>query len=247
MKKILSHTAIAILALSLASCGGSDQNNATLGKGETAAKVAAPAGTSWSTTVAESADGGYVMGNPNAPVKLVEYGALSCVHCKDFEIASMEEMKKMVDTGQMSFEFRNFMLGIHDLPSSILTRCNGPDAYFGLTEAWYANWDANMAKLKTVDQNKWAAIGNLPPDQRFVQMADLLGVGEFFQTVGVSADQAKACLSDTKAIDKLIAVTKTASKDKGVTSTPSFFINGVKLDAATWPQVKEKLQEAGAR
>ena len=66
------------LVLGLAACNKSDEGKAA---GPVAA-VAPPAGKAWVDVIAKTADGaGVVMGNPNAAVKIVEYGSLSCPHC----------------------------------------------------------------------------------------------------------------------------------------------------------------------
>jgi protein-disulfide isomerase len=48
-----------------------------------AAKVAPPAGKAWQDVVVKTPEGGYLMGNANAPIKVVEYGSLSCPHCAE--------------------------------------------------------------------------------------------------------------------------------------------------------------------
>ena len=84
-------------ALALAACGDTKTDPA---KEQAAiAKVAAPAGKSWSQTVVKTPEGGYLMGNPDAPIKLVEYGSLTCSHCADFSNESHEELSRdFVDT-----------------------------------------------------------------------------------------------------------------------------------------------------
>ncbi|MEO8619159.1 MAG: thioredoxin domain-containing protein, partial [Sphingomicrobium sp.] len=47
-------------------------------------KAKAKVATDWSKTVAATPEGGIVMGNPKAKVTLVEYGSLTCSHCKHF-------------------------------------------------------------------------------------------------------------------------------------------------------------------
>ena len=69
-------------ALALAGCGKGTTDQSK--EQAVVAKVAAPAGKQWSTTVTKTAEGGYRMGNPDAPIKLVEYGSRSCPHCKRF-------------------------------------------------------------------------------------------------------------------------------------------------------------------
>ena len=78
--KALSGLALIALSLTVAACGKKDEGSVT--SAEPIAAVAAPAGTKWSETIAASPDGYFVMGNPNAKVKLVEYGSYTCSHCR---------------------------------------------------------------------------------------------------------------------------------------------------------------------
>ena len=68
-----------------------------------------PAPRDWSRTVAATPEGGFRMGNPNAKVKLVEYGSLACPHCRHFEETGYKPLvQQYVRTGRVSYEFRNF-------------------------------------------------------------------------------------------------------------------------------------------
>ena len=94
----------ATAALALTACGGADST--AVPKGEPIAKVAAPAGKIWSETVVKTEAGGFKMGNPDAKLQLLEYGAISCPGCAKFSVDSAEEIKKIVDTGVVAMEFR---------------------------------------------------------------------------------------------------------------------------------------------
>ena len=69
-----SYIALLFAAALVASCGADDEG--AVPQGEVAAAVEAPAGQQWWDTVAATPEGGWLVGNPNAPVKLVEYGSL---------------------------------------------------------------------------------------------------------------------------------------------------------------------------
>ena len=73
MKASISVGTIA-LALLLSGCGDESGNGAgkSAGAGKTAAAVPAPNGGDWTQMVQQTPEGGYRMGNPNAPVKLLE-------------------------------------------------------------------------------------------------------------------------------------------------------------------------------
>ena len=47
--------------------------------------------------------GSYLLGNPNAPVKLVEYASITCPHCAEFtEVAATPLRERYVRSGQVS-------------------------------------------------------------------------------------------------------------------------------------------------
>ena len=77
-------TTLAVLPLALAACSKNDSTgNVDQPAAAPVAAAAAPAGQNWTETVVKTPEG-YLMGNPNAPIKLVEYGARSCPTCGAF-------------------------------------------------------------------------------------------------------------------------------------------------------------------
>ncbi len=252
MRKFLT-LSVAAMAIALASCGGGKEGEAP--KGDAVAKVAAPAGKAWVDVVSKTKEGGFLIGNPDAKIKLVEYAAVTCSHCAEFE---KEAYTPLLDTyvagGQVNFEVRNFLLNPYDIPITILTRCSGPDAYLALTRQFYENQAAAMEPARKSDPKIFEAALAKPEGQRFVALAQAMGVIEFFKARGVSEDQAKACLADPKNAKELIDMTEKAADPAGaykVTGTPSFFLNGAPLKlegtGSLWTQVKIALQNAGAR
>src|SRR3954469_16458643 len=95
----------------------------------------AVAGRDWSRVVAATADGGYLMGNPAAKVKLIEYGSLTCPHCGAFARESVPLLiEQYIKPGLVSYEFRNFARDPLDLGASVLVRCAGTAASFKLID-----------------------------------------------------------------------------------------------------------------
>jgi protein-disulfide isomerase len=230
--------AAAPLALGLAAC----QQEATPAAGSEApegavvAAVTAPAGKTWTDVVEVTADGGYKMGNPNAPIKLMEYGALSCSHCAEFsETGSKELLGTYVASGKVSYELRFFMLNVLDVPSTLLA-----DQFWGFQKTMFSN-------LQAAGEAQMQAAGALPPNQRFAAIAKLGGMDTFFASRGISAAQGASCLADLNKATALANGTSKATSDLGVSGTPTFFVNGSKLDVNTWPGVKTALDRAGAR
>lgn len=244
--RIKSIMIAATAALALAACGSGDSSGAP--KGEPIAKVAAPAGKAWTDVVSKTEVGGYKMGNPDAKLQLVEYGAITCPGCAQFSVQSTEGLNELVNTGVVSMEFRPYLVhGIQDIPGFLLAQCSGPEAFFPLTEQLYADQQSWLSKISTVTEADQQAMQKMSPPEISTLLATRMGLVDFVKSRGVSEDQAKACLTDKAAIDGLIALTEKGTKDDGVTGTPFFMLNGAKLDASSWVQVKSKLVEAGAR
>ena len=235
------------LPLTLAACGGASEG-AT--KTDTALEtVAAPAGKTWSKTVVATEEGGFRMGNPDAPLKLVEYASFTCVHCASFKKEAFAELTEMVDSGRVSFEFRSFLLGPQDIAPTVIARCaGGADRFFPLMNAWYDDWDANMAKIMEVtkDEAKLAQLQTMTPDKAGAELGRMGGVVDFFAARGVSADQANTCMASKPELEKLNAIVELGTKE-GVTGTPSFFLNGKKVDFSGWVPLKNQLRDAGVR
>lgn len=242
--KSLFIAATAVMAL--AACGSGESASAP--KGEPIAKVAAPAGKAWTDVVSKTDAGGYKMGNPDAKLQLVEYGAITCPGCAQFSVQSTEELNELVNTGAVAMEFRPYLVhGVQDIPGFLLAACSGAEAFFPLTEQLYADQQNWLSKISTVTEADQQAMQKMTPSEISTLLGTKMGLIDFVKSRGISEDQAKSCLSDKAAIDALIASTEKGTKDDGVTGTPFFLLNGAKLDASSWVQVKSKLVEAGAR
>lgn len=234
------------LALGLAACKEEAKTGA-VAAGQPIAKIAPPAGKSWADTVSVTPDGGYLMGNPSAPIKLIEVAALSCSHCADFtEAASAELRDNFVASGRVSLEIRFHMNNALDVPAALLVTCGPAEAAIPLADQFWANQKNMFAKLQA-NSALFQSAEAQPPEQRFATIAKAGGMDEFFAARGIAADQAKACLADTKKASAFVAQTDKTGRELQVTGTPTFFINGTKLDVNTWPTVKVELEKAGAR
>ncbi|WP_343610555.1 thioredoxin domain-containing protein [Novosphingobium sp.] len=242
-QRAFAAAAILPLALGLAACKKAD--NATSSTPTVAAPTTPPAGKQWSDVIVPTAEGGLVMGNPAAPVKLVEYGSLSCPHCAKL---AQEGMEKIVNTyvksGKVSYEFRSFAIHPQDVPLTVLVRCAPTEASFGLIEQLFMNYDA-VEKRSEAGFPQAQASQNQPPAQRLITVSDALGYTEFFSARGLSVDQQHKCLADTAAAAKVAKEAENIS-NKGIESTPTVFVNGNKVGSSEWSDVDKALQAAGA-
>ena len=245
MKPCLALFALPLLLL--AGCGGSKSGNDNTVQAAAVAAVAPPAGKQWSDIVSKTADGGYRMGNPDAPIKLIEYGSRTCPHCAAFDQQGVPELKKnYVDTGKVSYEFRDYPVhAALDMAPILLGRCVDPDSYFAMLDQMMANQQTFMDKLSSLDQSK---MQGLSPSQATVVLAQQLGYLDFVKARGVPQDKAMACLTDKAAIDGIAQRTQDANQKYNITGTPTFILNGDVLPASDdeWSGLKARLQAAGA-
>ncbi len=242
MTKLLALALISTVALAGCDTGG---NSTTAAKPADA--VAAPAGTNWNETFSVTPDGGMRRGNPDAAIKLVEYGALTCSHCAEFAEASKEPLEAMIASGKVSFEVRNFMLNVMDVPASLLARCGGAGPFFPISEQMFATQAEWLAKAQSITPAEQQAWQSLAPEQLSPVLATKLGLDSFVEARGISADKAKACLTDRKAIDQLGEITQRAQTEFNVTGTPTFVLNGKTVpNVADWKSLEPVLRDAGA-
>ncbi len=255
VRRPLRHLALAIAAaplmLGLAACGKGDETATAAGEGpsgEPVAAVAAPAGTRWSDKIVKTEADGYLMGNPDAPIKLVEFASLTCPHCAEFYATAEKDLvEKYVDTGRVSFEFRNFVRDPIDVTAAMMTRCSTPESFFALTGQVFENQPTMFQNVQAAGEPTYKAAMDGPADKRFAAVAGMAGLVDFFAARGVSKDQAASCLANSAEAEKLAKGTEAASTQYEITGTPTFLINNSKIDALSWPQVEAALQRAGAR
>ena len=232
--------------LALAACGTSGDGNAS-GPAAAVSGKPAPAGTSWTDTVSATPEGGMRMGNPDAPIKLVEYGSRTCPVCGAFGREGTQPLEKnYVATGKVSWEFREYLVhGQPDIPASLLGTCVDKAAFFPMLEQMYLNQDPVEEKLGSADgQALFKKMASAPPAEVATAWADFLGYVDFVKQRGLPEAKARACLADTKKLDAIVAGMRTADA-LGVRGTPSNFINGKQADAIAWPQLEAALKAAG--
>jgi protein-disulfide isomerase len=237
----------AALALLLAGCGDDKAgNSAGNGAGPPLAQIPAPNG-DWTEMVEATPEGGFRMGNPNAPVKLVEYGSLGCHVCAAFSKEGGEPLRaNYVKTGQVSWEFRPYILFPSDPGVSMLLRCHGPGAFFQLSDQLYADQPNWIAKLQALPPEVQQQLQAMTPQQQSVTYVRAAGIDQFFRVRGMPEARIDACLADSQGMQKLAEVSARGNRE-GVNGTPTFFINGVRAErAASWAAL-EPLLRAAAR
>ena len=247
-RNIMLGMAVLPLALGLAACGKKDAEGEAPTADQPIARIAPPAGKAWVDMIEKTAEGGYRMGNPDAPIKLIEFAALSCSHCAEFSKESAAKLRDdYVASGRVSYELRYFMLNAYDVPASVLATCGATEAVIPLSEQFWA-WQPQMFQnVQAAGEATLQQISALPKEQQIAAIADAAGMTEFFASRGIAKDQGKACLADTAKAKALADQTEKAGTEYNVTGTPTFIINGSSLGSMSWAELEAKLQQAGAR
>ncbi|NNM77046.1 thioredoxin domain-containing protein [Sphingomonas sp. ID1715] len=240
--------ALGAAALALAGCNkGADNATAPANGSAAAGTVAPPAGQEWTQVVSQTADGGFVMGNPNAPVKLVEYLSLTCPHCKEFAETGYAKLQDYVKKGTLSLEVRNYVRDPIDMTATLVSRCNGPATYFAMTEQAFEQQSEIMTKIQGLPQAELQRLQGLQPAEQFKSLAAMLGIDQFAKQRGVPQSKLDQCFADKAALDQLVAMQKTANEMPGFVGTPTFILNGKMLEnTGTWDKLEPQLKAAGA-
>jgi protein-disulfide isomerase len=144
------------------------------------------------------------IGDPNAPVTIIEYASMTCPHCAHFEQATYPELKRRyIDTGKVRLILREFPLDPLATAGFMLARCAGKDRFFPFVEILFRQ------------QGDWLVQNPIEP---------LLTIAK---QQGFTEESFHACLgNEGNLLEGIEAVRQRANEKFGVNSTPTFFING---------------------
>jgi protein-disulfide isomerase len=251
--KVGSLLVCSMAALALAACNkNKNEGGSTTSSGaEDTIKVTQanpPPGGTWADVTNESSAGGFVMGNPNAKVKLIEIGSLFCPYCKRFEDeGSPLLVENYVKPGKVSWEFRPYVIhGAIDVAANIVARCSGLKTFFPLTKALYKDQPTLEAKIQGVPQDKINEIQNLPTNQVFITYGNLLGLQDWAAARGLPQAKSNQCLADQKMIDREVQITSDVNSTyPEFSGTPAFVLNGKMLaKTGSWKELQPQLDAA---
>ncbi len=164
------------------------------------------------------------MGNPEAPVTVVEYASFTCPHCKNFHAGPLKQLKaEYIDTGKINFVYREVYFDKFGLWAALLARCGGQERYMQIADMLYEQ------------QSQWLAGGDVAQ-----VVANLNRIG---RDAGLSDDKVAACLTDTQMARALVATYQKNAEADGIDSTPSFVINGQKYNNMPYSEFRAVLEE----
>lgn len=237
---------LAAPALALAGCGsGGDAGNAAANQIASQASLPqrpAPNGGDWTEVVGRTPEGGTRVGNPDAPVKLIEYGSLTCPACQAFANSGTRPLlDTYVRSGQVSWEFRHLVIhGAPDVAMAMLADCQPEGAFFATIEQLYAQQQEILAHLDQATQTRLSA---LPPAQQLTPLARALQLDTFFARRGMPEARFNQCLANMPAAQRL-AENLAAAARQGINGTPSFILNGARQEVTSWNAIEPLLRAA---
>jgi protein-disulfide isomerase len=227
-----------------AACDAKKGNDTAANSSAPITPVAAPKGGDLTKMVTQTPEGGFLMGNPNADVKLVEYGSMTCPHCAEFaEKDAPKIVQGFVKTGRVSFEFRNFVRDGLDVAMSLIARCGGPDRFFPLTDALFKSQREIFERAQSAPAAQQESLSQSP--QGYAQLA---GLQQWAAQRGLPSAKSNACLTDQAGADRLVQIRSEADSNYRIPGTPTFLINGkvVEIENGTplVDQLEAKLRDA---
>ena len=165
------------------------------------------------------------MGDPDAPVTLVEYAMFTCPHCAAFNQDVFPQLKaEYIDTGKVRLVFREVYFNKPSLWAAMIARCAPADRYFGIVDVLFST------------QAKWLDASD---EQALVN--NLYAIG---RQAGMTDAQMDACMQDRALAEGLVAEYQKHSAADGIDATPTFLINGVKVENFSWDEISAKLDAA---
>jgi protein-disulfide isomerase len=219
--------------------------------GGASAQQAAKPAQNWEATVAITPQGGYRQGNPDAPVKLVEYGSRGCPTCGRFATEGVPALRKdYIATGKVSYEYRDFLVhGPPDLAMALVNQCVPTARFFPVLDALYANqrqFEDKLEALVKAQPEQVKAWQKLPMPQMATRFAEGLGLIAFMKTQGLPEAAARKCLADPKLIARISQTYSDGVKVYKVEGTPTFIVNARKVSANSWERLLPELWANGA-
>jgi protein-disulfide isomerase len=145
-----------------------------------------------------------ILGDPDAPVTIIEYASLTCPHCAQFHNEVLPELKeRYITPGKVRLIYRDFPLDQVALAAAALAHCAGSDRYFSMLDVLFET------------QSNWARADN--PITALKRLGKLGGLTE---------EEMQACLNDQQLTDGILQTRLEGQNQYDIGSTPTFVIDG---------------------
>jgi len=149
------------------------------------------------------------LGSAAAPITMIEYSSLTCPHCATFHAATLPSIASAyIETGRVRFIYRDYPLDNTAVSAAMVARCSG-DRYFAVLDLLYRS------------QATWAQAGNLA-----------VALAQAVASSGMTTAEVTTCLGSTELRNGILAMRTSGQTEFGVRATPTFVINGQRLEGA---------------
>lgn len=213
---------------------------AAVGVAALALAAAAPA-IDWTKHVTQTATGAFVLGNPGAKTRLVEYVSYTCPHCAHFTNEASAPLRKYVASGGTAVEIRHAVRDPIDLAATLLARCTGPSRFFAAHERLFATQEQWFDRGADYWQANGSTINAATPQARLKMLAKGAGLPA---VVGLTEAQANACLSNAAQEKTVLTMTDEAWSKRSIPGTPYFLVNGTgAANTTSWAALEPRLKQ----
>ncbi len=165
------------------------------------------------------------LGDPDAPVTVIEYASLTCPHCARFHTEVFGRIKtNYIEPGKVRFIMRDVYFDRYGLWGSMVARCGGAERYFGIVGRLLerqADWSRKETPAEVI--------------------AAIYAVG---RQAGMTDEAMEACVQDQAWAEALVAEYQKNAEADQIQGTPSFIIDGRKESNMNYRDFAAKLDEA---
>jgi protein-disulfide isomerase len=143
------------------------------------------------------------MGNPKAPITIINYSSLTCGHCAQFHTAVLPKIEeKYIKPGLVRIIFRDYPGDQVSINAHRLAWCKGEMKYLDFVKLLYST------------QEKWLSASDPLAALKSIALQN-----------GITAKQFEASLKDQELLDKIIQLRLEGQKKYNITATPTIIIN----------------------
>jgi protein-disulfide isomerase len=167
------------------------------------------------------------MGDPNAPIKMIEYASAGCPHCATMALETIPKLKAAYfDTGKVYYVLRDFPLDPVAVGATLIARCVPKEKFYPVMDLLFAN------------QKLWHSPETTDPKEALIELA---------RRAGLSREATEACLKDQKVYTRISEIQKEAVDVLNIQGTPTTFLNGERFEQAlTFEAFDAKIKELEA-
>jgi len=156
-------------------------------------------------------------GNPNAPIKIIEFGDFLCPYCARTVTDLYPQLEPLINEGKVVVYFRDFVVHTQATPIHNAARCANEQGKY---------WEFNKEIFK-----KFMNGENITKKEVWQSLA---------QSLGLDLESFNKCVEENRYLQDIQNDTQYGAS-VGVSGTPTFFINGQKVEGINIPKIQSIL------